>query len=127
MFSGSGGANAYVASVKYRGADLNKPGSFGTWIGYRNADTGFDMLSMSDCDAPEAMKYNFDPSKANNLSNIKGFEYGVEYTVFPNAALLYNMAITKRKQIIQMPKTSWLPCSTIFRIAHSARFTFIGM
>jgi hypothetical protein len=97
MFSGSGGANAYVASVKYRGADLSKPGSFGAWIGYRNADTGFDMLSMTDADAPEAMKYNFDPSKANNLSNIKGFEYGIEYTVFPNAAMTLQYGDQKKK------------------------------
>ncbi|SDE55701.1 DUF3373 family protein [Sporomusa acidovorans] len=97
--SGNDGATAYVASVKYRGADLNKPGSYGAWIGYRNADTGFDVLSMGDSDAPEIMK-NFDdnnPFNAYNMSNIKGFEYGLEYTVFQNATLTLQYGDHTRK------------------------------
>ncbi|MEN6386110.1 MAG: hypothetical protein ABFC84_15205 [Veillonellales bacterium] len=97
--SGSDGAAAYVASVKYRGAKLNKPGSYGAWIGYRNADAGFDVLSMGDSDAPEVLK-NFDgtnPLNAYNMSNIKGFEYGLEYTVFQNATMTLQYGDHKRK------------------------------
>ena len=97
--SSSSGAKAYVASVKYRGAKLNKPGSFGAWVGYRNADPGFDVLSMGDSDAPEVMK-NFDgsnPLNAYNMSNIKGFEYGLEYTLFQNGTLTLQYGDHKRK------------------------------
>lgn len=99
LLSSSSGAKAYVASVKYRGAKLNKPGSFGAWVGYRNADSGFDVLSMGDSDTPEVMK-NFDgnnPLNAYNMSNIKGFEYGLEYTVFLNGTLALQYGDHQRK------------------------------
>ena len=86
--NGGSDAKAWIAKAKYMGADGDKPQSWGLWVGYRKADPGF-------------LGHNGDPlyETAGNLplnggayimSDVKGFDYGVEYTVFKNGILSLN-------------------------------------
>lgn len=74
---------AYLAKAKYLGADPAKLHSYGLWVGYRKADTGF--FNNTTLDGTDAQQVGY-------LSDVKGFEYGLEYTAFPNSlfTLQYN-------------------------------------
>ncbi len=76
-------SKAWMAKAKYLGADGAKPQSYGIWVGYRKADPGF--FSNSALDGTDAMPVSY-------LNDVKGWEYGVDYTVFKNGvlALQYN-------------------------------------
>ena len=71
-------AKAWMAKVKYKGAQKGKVGTYGIWAGYRNADQGFDPAVMTTLDNSNFSK---DFAKADN---VKGAEFGFNYTVFKN-------------------------------------------
>jgi len=91
-------AKAWYITTKYRGADPTKDNSDGLWVGYRNADIGFDPLTLGNAEASGLQKSfdptdpSFSPYNAFCMSNVKGFEFGYERTVFKNAifSLQYN-------------------------------------
>jgi hypothetical protein len=72
-------AKAWMGKIKYRGADGLKDKSYGIWVGYRKADTSFDPISFDTLDGADAA--------GGYLDNVKGLEYGFEYTVFKNGIL----------------------------------------
>ncbi len=93
--NGGSDAKAWVAKAKYLGADTDKPQSWGFWVGYRKADPGF-------------FGHNGDPlwETATNLpmnggayimSDVKGFDYGFEYTLFKNGVFSLNYLDLKSK------------------------------
>jgi len=76
-------AKAYFVTVKYKGANPFAPGSFGLRAEYKHADNGFDLISSCapfEWNAP--LNYSQPPQGGYN-NNIKGLEYGVEYTIAP--------------------------------------------
>ena len=75
-------AKAWMGQIKYRGAQSNKVGSMGIWAGYRSAEAGFDPgeLTTLDCGRYDDITYGI-------LDNVKGPEFGIEYTVFKNGIL----------------------------------------
>lgn len=75
-------AQAWVAQIKYKGAEWNKPHSYGIWVGYRDAEPGFYGITG-------------DPlwetaGTINPMNNIKGAEYGFDYTLFKNGIFTFN-------------------------------------
>ncbi|MBP2664985.1 MAG: S-layer protein [Firmicutes bacterium] len=85
---------AWMAKIQYAGAKKDKVGSFGAWVGYRNADSGFDLFEFTTLDS--ARRTNTDSGyyeyMFGELDNVKGAEFGIEYTVFRNGifTLQYN-------------------------------------
>jgi hypothetical protein len=76
-------AKAYYTTLKYKGANPFVAGSFGLRVEYKYADPGFDSLSYAapfDWNAP--LNWTQPPQGGYN-ENIKGFEYGFDYTVAP--------------------------------------------
>ncbi|WP_094607043.1 hypothetical protein SPSIL_029560 [Sporomusa silvacetica DSM 10669] len=87
-------AKGWYITTKYRGAAPAKDNSDGFWVGYRNADAGFDPLTLGNMEA-SALQKKFNaktPYAVLAMSNVKGLEYGYERTVFKNAifSLQYN-------------------------------------
>ncbi|CQR73047.1 hypothetical protein SOV_48310 [Sporomusa ovata DSM 2662] len=74
-------AEAWYGNLKYRGADGSKLHSYGVWVAYREADKNFDPEWWS---TPESSDVAGGLAAFNDT---KGFEYGVEYTVFKNGIL----------------------------------------
>ncbi|QDR79231.1 S-layer homology domain-containing protein [Sporomusa termitida] len=71
--------------AKYKGANPFAVGTVGAWAGYRKADNGFDILQYTGAlNAPNNWTY---PAQGSSVNNVKGFEYGVEVTVAPQAIL----------------------------------------
>lgn len=87
-------AKAWMAKAKYLGADGAKPKSYGLWLGYREADPKFDTFGFTTLNKDYARAANTGglTNDVGMLKNIKGFQYGVEYTVFENgiAKIIYN-------------------------------------
>lgn len=86
-------AKAWMAKVKYLGAAGDKPKSYGLWVGYRKADELFDNFGFTTLANDQARASNVSSYALNGaLNNVKGFQYGFEYTVFPNgiAKIMYN-------------------------------------
>jgi len=83
-------AKAWMAKLQYAGAKKDKIGSFGAWVGYRNADQGFDVLELTTLDSARQtnIDYGFD-NTFGNLDNVKGAEFGIEYTVFRNGIFTF--------------------------------------
>ncbi|WP_094606077.1 hypothetical protein SPSIL_007470 [Sporomusa silvacetica DSM 10669] len=77
-------AKAWMAKIQYAGAQKDKIGSFGAWIGYRKADLGFDLCQFTTLDSGSQKDWYF-----GNLDNVKGAEFGVEYTVFRNGIFTF--------------------------------------
>ena len=77
-------AKAWLAKAKYMGADNAKPQSYGLWVGYRKADAGFFGHNG---DPLWETAGNLQPTNGYLFNNIKGFDYGFEYTVFKNGIL----------------------------------------
>ncbi len=76
-------AKAYYTTLKYKGANPFVSGSFGLRVEYKYADPGFDSLSYA---APFDWNSPFNwtqPPQGGYNDNIKGFEYGFDYTVAP--------------------------------------------
>jgi len=83
----NGSARAYFATLKYKGANPAVPGSFGLRVEYKHADPGFDRINYAapfEWNAP--LNWSQAPQGGYN-DNIKGFEYGIEYTVAPRLML----------------------------------------
>jgi len=79
VWSGFDKADAWMGKILYKGAAGDKVGSFGAWVGYRKADDNFDVCELSTIDSGHQLDYYF-----GNFDNVKGAEFGVEYTVFRN-------------------------------------------
>jgi len=98
-------AKALMAKAKYLGADGTKPKSYGLWVGYRQADPRFDTFGFTTLNNDYARISNtgtgtllYEDYSVGALKNVKGFQYGVEYTVFENAiaTIMYNDLEDKR-------------------------------
>lgn len=74
-------AKAWYGKLKYLGADPASTHSYGVWVGYRKADKAFDPEWWS---TPESTDVAGGLAAFNDT---KGFEYGVNYTVFKNGVL----------------------------------------
>jgi len=72
-------AKAWFAKIQYKGAERDKVGSYGIWVGYRDAEEGFDATEMTALDGGR-----FDFTDWAYADNIKGTEFGFDYTVFKN-------------------------------------------
>jgi len=95
IISGDDKAKAWMAKIQYAGAKKDKVGSIGAWVGYRNADYGFDTLELTTLDSARQSGTNYNSyydTSFGNLGNVKGAEFGVEYTIFRNGifTLQYN-------------------------------------
>jgi hypothetical protein len=77
-------AKAWIGKIKFGGADGLKDHSFGLWVGYRKAEMSFDPVTFDTLDGADAAGLN---GTAGYLDNVKGMEYGIEYTVFRNGIL----------------------------------------
>jgi len=71
-------AKAWFAKIQYKGADRDRAGSYGIWAGYRDAERGFDAAEMT---ALDGGRLTTDWAYADN---VKGAEFGFDYTVFKN-------------------------------------------
>lgn len=102
-------AKAWMAKVKYLGADAAKPKSYGLWVGYRQADPLFDNYGFTTLNKDYAHVANYGyypdlpfapvaPYAVGALKNVKGFQYGAEYTVFDNAIASIMYSDLKSKQ-----------------------------
>ncbi|WP_094605839.1 hypothetical protein SPSIL_036060 [Sporomusa silvacetica DSM 10669] len=81
-------AKAWMGKLQYAGAKKEKVGSLGAWVGYRDADRGFDALEFTTLDsARQSGSINSFDILFGNLDSVKGTEFGVEYTVFRNGIL----------------------------------------
>ncbi len=78
----SSAADAWVAQIKYKGAQWDKPRTYGFWVGYRHADPGF--LGVTGDPLWET------PAIVPTMDNVKGFDYGFDYTVFKNGVFTFN-------------------------------------
>ncbi|WP_425058576.1 hypothetical protein SCACP_32330 [Sporomusa carbonis] len=93
-------AKAWMGKIAYKGADKAKVNSFGVWVGYRSADAGFDPGTLTTLDFADTADPNC-YTTYGIADNIKGLEYGVEYTVFKNGVLTvqYNDLETKDTKV----------------------------
>jgi hypothetical protein len=80
-------AKAYFATVKYKGANPFVRGSFGMRVEYKFADAGFDSLSYAAPFEWSAPVNWTQPPQGGYNDNVKGFEYGFDYTVAPRLLL----------------------------------------
>jgi len=94
-------AKAWMAKVAYKGADRTQAKSFGVWVGYRNADAGFDREVLTTLDSGDTAATDMSANTYRIADNIKGLEYGINYTVFKNGVLTvqYNDLETKDTKI----------------------------
>lgn len=67
----------YEIKLDYRKADKSKVGTWGSWVGYRYAEDGFDRGDMT-------TGLRHDNAKAARMNNIKGMEVGLDYTFIKN-------------------------------------------
>lgn len=73
--------------AKYKGANPSVVGTSGAWVGYRKGDNGFDLLQYTGAlNAPNNWTY---PAQGSSINDLKGFEYGVEMTIAPQAMLSF--------------------------------------
>ena len=86
---------AWMAKLKYAGAKNDKVGSHGLWVGYRDADMDFDLCQLTTIDSARTVsEYYF-----GDLENVKGAEFGVEYTVFRNGIFTFQYNDLELKDI----------------------------
>lgn len=76
-------AKGWVAQAKVKGADWSKPGTFGVFAGYRDAENGF--FGRNGDYIWETGGGSADSLAGYMMNNVKGADYGFEYTVFKNA------------------------------------------
>lgn len=67
----------YEIKLDYGNADKSKVGTWGSWVGYRYADDGFDRGDMT-------TGFRHDNAKAARMNNIKGLETGLDYVFIKN-------------------------------------------
>lgn len=83
-------AKAWFAKVKYLGANGSEKNSYGAWVSYRQIDSNFDLWtlgSVNGSDTTHLLKAAGGVNGVNAMSNVKGFEYGFEQTLFKDAIL----------------------------------------
>ena len=88
-------AKAWMGKIQYAGAQKDKVGSFGVWAGYRSADVGFDPAQLTTLDSGVINDTSF-----GLLDNVKGAEFGVEYTVFRNGIFTVQYSDLELKDVI---------------------------
>ncbi|WP_094603892.1 hypothetical protein SPSIL_043080 [Sporomusa silvacetica DSM 10669] len=74
-------AQAWVGRIKYKGA-TSKVHSYGLYVSYRNAETGFDPVNWNDF--TDMATWN---GGIKEMDNIKGVDYGFEYALFKNGIM----------------------------------------
>lgn len=72
---------AWVAEIKYKGAEWTKPHTYGFWVGYRDAEPGFNGITGDPM--WETVSY------VAPMNNVKGPEYGFDYTLFNNGVFTF--------------------------------------
>lgn len=92
-------AKAWVAQAKIKGADWSKPHTYGFWVGYRDADDRFNGITG---DPLWETPYGIE-----TMNNIKGVDYGFEYTVFKNAVVTLNYLDLETKDVTPVDKKSY--------------------
>lgn len=94
-------AKAWTGTLKYRGAAAATPKTYGVWVGYRKADAGFDPMYFSTPDMSSAYG-------GNALSNVKGLEYGFEYTLFKNGIFTARYLDLKTNDSVETPVKNFI-------------------
>lgn len=92
-------AKAWVAQAKVKGADWTKPHTYGFWVGYRDADKGFNGVTGDPLWET--------PSGIDPMNNIKGADYGFEYTVFNNAVVTLNYLDLETNDVTPVDKKAY--------------------
>jgi len=85
--------SAWVAQIKYKGAEWKKTHSWGFWVGYRDAEPGFNGLTgdpLWETHGLNSLTIIPGVPLSGTMNNIKGAEVGFDYTVFNNAVLTVN-------------------------------------
>lgn len=67
----------YEIKLDYGKADKSKVGTWGSWVGYRYAEDGFDRGDMT-------TGFRHDNASKARMNNIKGMEFGFDYTFIKN-------------------------------------------
>lgn len=80
-------ADAQWISVKYMGAKAAQPGTFGVWVAYKKADPKYDIKDYNGGDATSAVSAFTGAGRGTYYDDVKGYEYGFDYTVFKNGVL----------------------------------------
>ncbi|SDD81090.1 S-layer homology domain-containing protein [Sporomusa acidovorans] len=88
-------AKAWMGKIKYAGAQKDKVGSLGVWAGYRSAEVGFDPAELTTLDCGRRLDTSY-----GILDNVKGPEFGIEYTVFRNGILTIQYNDLELKDVI---------------------------
>ncbi len=78
-------AKAWASRVAYLGANPAKVHSFGVYVSYRKAETGFDDYNWNDFS--DLATWNGSKGALKEMDNIKGLDYGFEYTLFKNGVM----------------------------------------
>ena len=86
-------AKAWVSRIKYQGAKPDKVHSFGLYTSYRSADAKFDTLGFNDFTDTVGWV-----SGITEMDNVKGMDYGFEYTLFKNGILHLQYNDLKQKE-----------------------------
>lgn len=90
LFNKNDSAKGWFAKAKYRGANGRNENSYGMWVSYRNMDPAFDLWTLGNAGhsrVPHALWTGAGINGATETSNVKGFEYGFEQTLFKNAIM----------------------------------------
>jgi len=74
-------SKAWASRIKYLGADSSKVHSYGLYVSYRKAEAGFDNRNLNDFS--DMTNWN----GLKEMDDIKGLDYGFEYTLFKNGIL----------------------------------------
>ena len=83
--NGGNSPRGMYLKAQYKGANPLSIGSTGAWIGFRKGDNGFDALQYTGAGtAPNNWTY---PAQGSSVNDVKGFDYGFEMTVAPQAML----------------------------------------
>ena len=87
-------AQAWTGQIKYKGADWTKPHSYGIWVGYRDAENGFfgrtgDYVLETATNLYDSNTDLTQHQYGYMLDNIKGLDYGFDYTVFKNGIFTF--------------------------------------
>lgn len=84
-------ADAYMVYLKYKGANNQKVDSWGMWVGYRNAEKGFDPKTYTTFEYADAGIGAYD--------DVKGYEVGFDWAPFKNAVLEVKMTDLDKKSV----------------------------
>jgi len=75
--------SAWTIQAKYKGAEWKKTHTWGFWVGYRDAEPGFNALTGDPL-------WETHLGVLGSMDNVKGAEVGFDYTVFNNAVFTFN-------------------------------------